>query len=144
MRVTPYRIVITSTPEPKIIPGYMEKLGPRIVSYISEMEYKKQYERHPLFFTCPYTGATGYIDTLWLSHGYYASNNELLSILDHKIEECSMFYRPRVIIVNPITWKSVIDFVCNSTTIKFDKVSTYNGLEIRRSEDIPEKQFEIY
>lgn len=146
MRKTPYRIVITNQPLPTIIPNYMEQLGVAVVSYISELEFLLQKKDNPLFFTCPYTGATGHIDTLWLTHGYYATKTDLVKDLTEKINEFmekTFVTKPSVILVHPNTCATLMGdlelFVGQAMKFKM-----FQGARFIRSNDIPEGKFEIY
>ena len=146
MYKTPYRIVITAHPLPIIVPAYMEQLGVAIVSYISELEFLMQKKDNPLFYTCPYTGSTGYIDTLWMTHGFYENKKDLIKELTEKINEFSenTFNRKMsIILVHPNTCKILMGdlelFVGNGM-----QFSILQGAKLIRSNDVPEGKFEIY
>ena len=107
MRRTPYRIIIHQNVS--INSNYMEKLGSTIVSYISEIEYLSQKRSNPLFFTCPYTGASGSIDKLWLEHGYLASKEDFLGKIYTAIDNhvVNTFNYPSILLIHPETFEKV-------------------------------------
>lgn len=148
MRRTPYRIIIHQNVN--VNSNYMEKLGSTIVSYLSELEYLNQKRDNPLFFTCPYTGASGSIDKLWLEHGYINSKEDLIGKINRCIYDFSLstFHNPSIIIIHPETFENNIKWMLfgNETCARYDEQGKFyfQGIRFIRSTDIDRNDIKVY
>lgn len=148
MRKTRYRIILHDKVE--VNPNYMERIDDStVVSYISDLEYSRQSAQGAtgLFFTCPYTGAVGPIDSLWFKDGFLKSKANIIDEIERQIDKfiCSAYRGPSVIILHPSTFKELEE------TIVFEKGSFlspdhgfYKGVDIRKSFDVEEGKVELY
>lgn len=144
MRRTPYRIIIHQNVN--VNSNYMEKLGSTIVSYLSELEYLNQKRDNPLFFTCPYTGASGSIDKLWLEHGYLCFKEDFLSKIYTAINNYveNTFSYPSILLIHPETFEKIFNdphLKCDSKNMKD---MFLKEVQIIRTEDVQQNEIKAY
>ena len=143
MRKTPYRIIIHDKVE--VNPNYMERIDPlTIVSYISKLEYDTQSVNNILFFKCPYSGATGPIDTLWLKDGFNKSNLNIVNRVQRQIDSFTegTYRAPRLILLHPETYYELMSESMFSP-IAITKGCFY-GTPVKRSPDVKIEDIELY
>lgn len=148
MRRTRYRLILHENVE--INPNYMERIDNfTIVSYISEMEYKRQKAQGAkgLFFTCPYTKAVGPIDSLWFKEGFIKSQSDILDRVERTVDVFThnTFREPSIILLHPWTYEKLKESVIFDKNYSFTPdMKTFRGIKIKTSFDVEENVIEVY
>ncbi len=148
MRKTRYRLILHDNVD--INPNYMERIdNSTIVSYISEMEYNRQKSQGitGLFFTCPYTGAVGPIDSLWFKEGFVKSQSDILDRLERAVDVFiyNTFRQPTLILLHPLTYQKLRESAIFDKSYSFTPdMKTFRGIKIKTSLDVEENTIETY